>query len=326
MKLQLRDKAERLIAACVMAACSFVANAQTYPDKPIHLIVGFPPGGPNDLIARFLGPPLGELLGQSVIIENRNGSNGEIGTAFVSKAPADGYTILVASNGSISISPGLGKKLPYDPRRDLSPLTIVASNPMLLVVPPQSQVKSVSELISLAKGKPGKLSSASAGAAGPTHLALELFKHMAGVDIVHVPYKGGGPALTDVMGNQIDMYFGGLSTALPHVRAGKLRGLGVTSAARSGVAPEIPAIADTIPGYEASIWYGVFAPPGTPAPLVAKLHDAIVAAIRAPDLHKRLVEQGMDPLSQSPAQFAAYIRDDIDKWARLAKSANIQPE
>lgn len=316
----------RSLAAGVLAAISIAAGAQAYPEKPIHLVVGFPPGGPNDLIARVLGPPLGDLLGQPVIIENRPGSNGEIGTAYVAKAVPDGYTVLVASNGSITISPGLGKKLPYDPRKDLSPLTIVASNPMLLVVPPQSAFKSVADVIAQARSQPGKLSSASAGAAGPTHLALELFKSMAGVDIVHVPYKGGGPALTDLMGNQIDMYFGGLSTALPHVRAGKLHGLGVTGAARSGVAPEIPTIAETLPGYEASIWYGVFAPPGTPVATVARLHDAVVAALHGPELHRRLVEQGMDPLDQTPEQFAAFIRDDIDKWARLAKSANVKPE
>jgi len=321
-----RDKAARWLAAGLIGAASLAAQAQAYPDKPIKLVVGFPPGGPNDLIARILSPRLGELLGQPIIIENRNGSNGEIATGGVAKAPPDGYTVLIASNGSISISPGLGRKLSYDPRKDLAPLTIAASNPMLLVVPNQSPAKSVAELIALAKSKPGKLNSASAGAAGPTHLALELLKSSGGVDIVHVPYKGGGPALTDIMGNQIDMYFGGLSTALPHARAGKLRGLAVTSAARSGIAPDIPTIGETIPGYDASIWYGFFAPPGTPPAVVTKLHDAIVAALKSPEIHKRLVEQGMDPLDQSPAQFAAYIKDDIEKWAKVAKAANIKPE
>jgi tripartite-type tricarboxylate transporter receptor subunit TctC len=326
MKQQIRDKTTRWLAAGILAAAGIAAHAQAYPDRPIHLVVGFPPGGPNDLLARVLGQPLGDLLGQPVIIENRGGSNGEIGTGYVAKAPPDGYTLLVASNGSISISPGLGKKLPYDPRKDLSPITILASNPMLLVVPPQSTIKSVGDLVALAKAKPGKLSGASAGAEGPTHLALELFKSMAGVDIVHVPYKGGGPALTDLMGNQVDLYFGGLSTALPHVHAGKLRGIAVTSAVRSDAAPELPTVGETIPGYDASIWYGLFASPGTPPAVVAKLHDATVAALHSPEIHKRLIEQGMDPLDQTPTQFTAYIRDDIDKWARVARSAHIKPE
>jgi len=328
MKIQ-RDKAAQWVAAGLLgllAAAPCGAQSGAYPDKPVHLIVGFPPGGPNDLIARLLAPKLGEVLKQPIIIENRNGSNGEIGTAFVSKAAPDGYTILIASNGSASISTGLGKKLPYDPRKDLSALTIVASNPMLLVVPPQSSATSVAQLIAMARAQPGKLSSASAGAAGPTHLALELLKSMAGIDIVHVPYKGGGPALTDIMGNQVDMYFGGLSTALPHARAGKLRGLAVTSAARSGVAPEIPTIAETVPGYDASIWYGMFAPPGTPPAIVARLHDAIVDSLRSAEIHKRLLDQGMDPIDQTPEQFAAFVRDDIDKWAKVARAANIKLE
>jgi len=318
----------RLMACLLgMIACGNVlAQEASYPERPIHLIVGFPPGGPNDLIARILQPRLGELLKQPVIIENRNGSNGEIATGYVAKAAPDGYTMLVASNGSITISPGLGKKLPYDSRRDLTPLTIVAASPMLLVVPLRSEAKSVADVIAMAKANPGKLSSASAGAAGPTHLALELFKSLAHVEIAHIPYKGGGPALTDAMGGQVDMYFGGLSTALPHVRAGKLRGLGVTTLARSTIAPEIPTIAETVPGYDASIWYGTFAPPGVPGPIAAKLHDAIVAAVRSPEVLAKLKQEGVDPMDNSSAQLAAFIREDIDKWARLAKSANIKPE
>ena len=318
----------RLMACLLgMIACGNVlAQEASYPERPIHLIVGFPPGGPNDLIARILQPRLGELLKQPVNIENRNGSNGEIATGYVAKAAPDGYTMLVASNGSITISPGLGKKLPYDSRRDLTPLTIVAASPMLLVVPLRSEAKSVADVIAMAKANPGKLSSASAGAAGPTHLALELFKSLAHVEIAHIPYKGGGPALTDAMGGQVDMYFGGLSTALPHVRAGKLRGLGVTTLARSTIAPEIPTIAETVPGYDASIWYGTFAPPGVPGPIAAKLHDAIVAAVRSPEVLAKLKQEGVDPMDNSSAQLVAFIREDIEKWARLAKSANIKPE
>ncbi|HEX4328530.1 MAG TPA: tripartite tricarboxylate transporter substrate binding protein [Burkholderiales bacterium] len=323
------DKIRARAAACLLGAIacgSVFAQEANYPERPIHLIVGFPPGGPNDLIARIIQPKLGELLKQTIIIENRNGSNGEIATGYVAKAAPDGYTMLVASNGSITISPGLGKKLPYDSRKDLTPLTIVAASPMLLVVPLQSEAKSVADVIAMAKANPGKLSSASAGAAGPTHLALELFKSLAHVEIAHIPYKGGGPALTDAMGGQVDMYFGGLSTALPHVRAGKLRGLGVTTLARSAIAPEIPTIAETVPGYDASIWYGTFAPPGLPAAITAKLHDAIVAAVRSPEVLGKLKQEGVDPMDNSSAQLAAFIREDIDKWARLAKSANIKPE
>lgn len=316
-----------LLAAVISLPVMQPAAAQNaWPNRAVRIIVPFAPGGTTDVVARLVGQKLGEAWNQTVVIENHAGAGGNVGADLVAHAQPDGYTLLMASGSIFTVNPHMYKKLPFDPDKNFIPVTNVATGPMLVVVNPKLPVRNIKDLVALAKAKPGSINFGSAGVGSQVQMAGESFAAAAGVDIVHVPYKGGGPALTDVMGNQIDMYFGGLSTALPHVRAGKLRGLGVTSAARSGVAPEIPAIADTIPGYEASIWYGVFAPPGTPAPLVAKLHDAIVAAIRAPDLHKRLVEQGMDPLSQSPAQFAAYIRDDIDKWARLAKSANIQPE
>jgi len=305
------------------------SRAQTpdFPDRPLRFVVGFPPGGPNDLLARLIAPGIGERLGRTVVIDNKAGSNGEIATAAVAKAASDGSSFLMASNGSTTIAPALGRTLPYDIRIDFAAVAPVGINPMLLVVRPDLPAGNVAELLTLARARPGKLNGASAGAAGPTHLALELFKAMGKLDIVHVPYKGGGPAMTDLMAGQVDLYFGGLATALPHVLAGKLRALGQTGEKRSAAAPDIPTIAESgLPGYEAAISYGVFLPAATPEVLVARLQAAIDATIRSPDILQKFTELGADPQFGSPTEFARTVADDLAKWTRLARDIGLKAE
>ena len=303
------------------------AQAPHFPDRPLRFIVGFPPGGPNDLLTRLIAPGIGERLGRTVVVENKAGANGEIAASFTAKSPPDGSIFMLASNGSTTVAPALNRNMPYDIRTDFVAVAPVGINPMLLVVRPDLQVKTVAELLDLARAHQGRLNGASAGAGGATHLALELFKAMAKLDIVHVPYKGGGPAMADLMAGLVDLYFGGLSTALPHVKAGKMRALGQTGLARSAAAPNIPTIAESgLPGYEAAISYGVFLPPGTPKVLVERLHAAVDATIRSPDVAKKFIDLGADPQFGSPAEFAAYVAQDFAKWAHLAKEAGLKAE
>jgi tripartite-type tricarboxylate transporter receptor subunit TctC len=316
------------IAALPLAALSN-ARAQTvdFPDRPLRLVVGFPPGGPNDLLARIVAPGIGERLKRSVVVENRAGANGEIAAASVAKAPPDGSVIMLASNGSTTIAPALNKNMSYDVRTDFAAVAPIGINPMLLVVRNDLPATTVAELLALARAQPGKLNGASAGAGGATHLALELFKSMGKVDIVHVPYKGGGPAMADLMASLVDIYFGGLSTALPHAKAGKMRALGQTSLARSAAAPEIPTIAEAgLPGYDAAISYGIFLPRAASPALVDRLHAAVDATVRSPDVARKFADLGADPQFGTPAEFAAYVADDLAKWARLAKEAGLKSE
>ncbi|HSH99069.1 MAG TPA: tripartite tricarboxylate transporter substrate binding protein [Reyranella sp.] len=303
------------------------ARAQDFPDRPLRFVVGFPPGGPNDLLTRLIAPGIGERLGRTVVVENRAGANGEIAAASVAKAAADGSVFMLASNGSTTIAAALNKALPYDVRTDFAAVAPVGINPMLLVVRPDLPAKTVGELLALAHQRPGKLNGASAGAGGATHLALELFKSLGKADIVHVPYKGGGPAMADLMASLVDIYFGGLSTALPHAKAGKLRALGQTGEKRSAAAPDIPTIAESgLAGYEAAISYGVFLPVGAPPALVDKLHAAVDATVRSPDVAKRFTDLGADPQFGTPKEFAAYVADDMAKWAKVARDAGLKTD
>ena len=316
------------IAALPLATLSN-AHAQTvdFPDRPLRLVVGFPPGGPNDLLARIVAPGIGERLKRSVVVENRAGANGEIAAASVAKLAPDGSVIMLASNGSTTVAPALNRNMPYDIRTDFAAVAPIGINPMLLVVRNDLPAKDVAGLLALARAQPGKLNGASAGAGGATHLALELFKSMGKVDIVHVPYKGGGPAMADLMAGLVDIYFGGLSTALPHVKAGKLRTLGQTSLVRSAAAPDVPTIAESgLPGYEAAISYGIFLPAGASPALVSRLHAAVDATVRSPDVAAKFTDLGADPQFGTPAEFAAYVADDLAKWARLAKEAGLKAE
>ncbi|MBN9085724.1 MAG: tripartite tricarboxylate transporter substrate binding protein [Reyranella sp.] len=314
---------------CGTVATPFVGRAQTadFPDRPLRFVVGFPPGGPNDLLTRLVAPGIGERLGRNVVVENRAGANGEIACASVAKAPADGSVFMLASNGSTTVAAALNKALPYDIRTDFAAVAPVGINPMLLVVRPDLPARNVAELLDMARAKPGKLNGASAGAGGATHLALELFKSLGKADIVHVPYKGGGPAMADLMASLVDIYFGGLSTALPHVKAGKLRALGQTGEKRSAAAPDIPTIAESgLAGYEAAISYGIFLPIGAPQPLVDKLHAAAAATVRSPGVAKKFADLGADPQFGTPAAFAAYVAGDMAKWAKVAKDAGLKAE
>ena len=318
----MRPSIELTLAVFAFVAGS--ASAQDYPVRPIRFIVPFTAGGGGDLIIREVSQRLTARLGQSVVVDNRTGAGGNVGTELAAHSPADGYTLLMANVAPMAINVSMYKKLPYDPAKDFAPITLLASFPNVLVVNPAVNAKSVGELIALARAQPGQLTCATAGTGSTTHLAAEFFRSKAKIDFIQVPYKGGGAALIDLVAGQISMYFGALPGALPHIRTGRLRGLGVTSLARSSAAPDIPAIAEAgFPGFEAVTWIGAVAPAGVPATVVAKLNKELVDIMRAPDLREKLLTEGAEPLTNSPKEFAAYIRSEIDKWAGVVKSAGI---
>ena len=321
-------KAWLLTGAGLLAALAPLhGSAQSFPAKAIRLIVPFPPGGPNDILGRVLAQKLTEQLGYQVVVDNRGGAGGIIGAELGARAAPDGYTLLLGGTASLSINPGLHKTLPYDPVKDFSAVSLVGTAPSMLIAHPGVPVKTVKDLIDLAKAKPGQLNFASAGIGTPPHLAGELFKSMAGVDMVHVPYKGGGPALTDLLAGQVGLYFSGISSALPFVKEGKLRGIAVTSAKRTAVVPDMPTFAESgLPGYEVGNWYAVLAPAATAPALVARLNTEVNKALQGADVRKRFLELAADPLGSTPAELAAYIRSEITKWAKVIKLAGIKPE
>jgi len=313
-----------LLAAALAPPC---AAAQGYPTKAIRMIVPFPPGGPNDILGRVVAQKLTEQLGQQVVIDNRGGAGGTIGAELAARAVPDGYTLLLGGTASLSINPGLHRKLPYDPLKDFAPVSLVGTAPSILVTHPSLPVKAVRDVIALARAKPGQLNFASAGIGTPPHLAGELFKSMAGVDMVHVPYKGGGPALVDLIAGQVNMYFSGISAALPLVKDGKLRGIAVTSAKRTALMPDTPTIAESgLPGYEVGNWYAIVAPAATPKAIVMRLNHEIVTALAVQDVKKRFVELAADPVGSTPEELLKYNRSEIAKWAKVIKSAGIKPE
>jgi len=320
----------KLLSTVVLAALMLVfgatALAQEYPAKPIRVVVPFPPGGGTDLMARSVMQKLGESLGATMIIDNRGGAGGSIGSDIVAKSPADGYTLLIIS-GAHAINPSLYPKLPYDSVRDFAPVTMFTSGPGLLVVHPSVPARTVKEFIALAKSRPGQLNYASAGIGTPPHLAGELFKTMAGVDIVHVPYKGNGPAYTDLIGGHVSVMFPTIPTAIPHVRAGKLRALAVTTRSRTPIAPELPPISESgVPGYDVSSWYGLLAPAGTPAAVVSRLQREIAKVLRSPDVGEKLTAQGLDLVGSTPDAFAAVIKSEIMKWAKVVKASGARAD
>ena len=300
---------------------------QPYPTKPIRMIVPFAPGGGVDFTARLVGQKLGAAFNQSVVADNRAGAAGVIGTELAAKALPDGYTLLLGSAGPLAILPGMAERLPYDPLRDFAPVALASTFPFLLVVHPSSPAKSVAELIAYARARPGQLNYASAGNGSTTHLATALFKSMASIDIVHVPYKGAAPAFADLLAGQVQLMAGDLSTLMPQVKAGKLRALAVTGAKRSALAPELPTVAESgVAGYEAIGWFGVLAPAATPRALVARLNAEINAALGTADARERLNALGGDAAGGTPAEFAARMRDDLAKWGRLIKSLGLRDE
>jgi tripartite-type tricarboxylate transporter receptor subunit TctC len=297
-----------------------------YPTHPVRFIVPSAAGGGTDIIARAISLKLAESLGQQFVVDNRPGAGQMIGIELAARAPADGYTILMAAS-TLAINPIMYKKVPYDPVRDFAPVTQAATLPNVLVVHPSLQVKSVKELIDYAKKNPGRLNFASAGIGTSPQMSIELLKSMAGIDMVHIPYKGTAPGVVDLLAGHVLVMAPNVLTALPHIKSGKLRALAVTSPKRSEALPDVPTVAEAgLPGYDSTQWYGVLAPAGTPREIVARLHDEIARALRDADVGKRLAADGAEPVGSSPEEFAAFIRSEGEKWAKVAQAAGIKPE
>ncbi len=322
-----RRAALSLAATLAISTPHAAAAADAYPARPIRFVVAFPPGGGTDIIARSIAQKLAERLAQQVVVDNRPGAGGNIGTDIVAKSAPDGYTLLMGSAGPLAINASLFDKMPFDPIRDLAPVTLAASTPNVLVVHPSLKAATVNELIALAKARPGEINFASSGHGTPAHLAGELFNSMAGVKLVHVPYKGAAPALADLLGGQVQLMFSTMPPALPHVKDGKLRALAVTSSKRSRAMPELPTVDEVaLPGFEANTWHGVVVPADTPAAIVARLNREIVAILHLPEVVERLSGQGAEALGSTPEEFAAYIRSESVKWAKVVRDSGAKAE
>jgi tripartite-type tricarboxylate transporter receptor subunit TctC len=308
----------------LLLALASVAAAQDYPSRPVRLIVPFPPGGANDIVARAISNQLGERLGKQVIVDNRGGAGAVIGTELVASAPKDGHTLLLASL-THTINPWL-YKLPYDPVKGFAPVALIASGPIVLVVNPELPARSVGELVALAKAKPGQLQYASAGVGTFTHLAGEQFRISAGVDLLHVPFRGGGPAIIDVVGGHTKINFANLLTAMPHIRSGKVRPLAVGGTKRVAMLPDIPTIAESGVPYEVINWWGILAPAGTPAAIVERLHKDIAAIQDIPDTQKQLAAEGAEVVNMTSAEFGDFLVRETDKWGRVIKEGGIKPQ
>ncbi|HXJ52943.1 MAG TPA: tripartite tricarboxylate transporter substrate binding protein [Burkholderiales bacterium] len=317
----------RVVCVALAVLAAGAEGADVYPSKPIRFVVAFPPGGGTDLVARTVAPRLAERLAQQVVVDNRPGAGGNLGTEIVAKSAPDGYTMLMGSVGPLAINASLFARMPFDPLKDLAPVTLAASTPNVLVVHPSLPVTTVRELIALARARPGAINFASSGQGTPAQLAGELFNSMAGVKMVHVPYKGAAPALADLLGGQVQVMFSTMPPALPHVTAGRLRALAVASLRRSPAAPELPTLDETaLPGFEATTWHGVMVPAGTPSAIVAKLHDDIVAVLRTPEIAERLSSQGAEAIGNTPEEFASYIRSETAKWAKVVRESGAKLE
>jgi tripartite-type tricarboxylate transporter receptor subunit TctC len=322
-------QATRVLAAAAAATaftCAAVAGAQTFPSKPLRMIVAFPPGGGIDIIARIIGPKLGDAMGQPIVIENRPGADGILGTEMAAKAPADGYTLFLGTAGNLAINQTLYGKVPFDVARDFTAVTQVALVDMMLTVHPTLPVGTVRDLIALAKAKPGQLHYGSTGIGGIPHLAVELFNHMAGTRLAHVPYKGGGPALTELLGGHIPMLVQSLVQGLPPVRSGKLRALALLSGKRSSLLPDTPTLSETLPGYEATNWYGMVIRAKTPGAIYKRILEELFTVLRSPDVRERIVALGAAPVASTPDEFAAFMKSETAKWANVIREANVRPE
>ena len=306
-------------AAVLAALMACAAAAQPFPSKPVKIIVPSAPGDGSDILARAIAQKLTERWGQTVIVENRPGAGGVIGTEAAAKSPADGYTVIMGNAGSHAINQALYAKLPYEVVRDFAPITLVASAPNVFVVNPAVPANTVAEFLALAKKEPGKYTFASGGNGSSAHLNGEMLKAFAGVELTHVPYKGASPAITDVIAGQVQLMIGNLPPILPHIKSGKLRALGVTTATRFAATPDLPPISDTVPGYESLAWFGLFAPAATPKELVNKWHADVVAVLALPDIRDRVVQLGFQAVGNTPEAYAALIRNDIAKWQRVVK-------
>lgn len=312
--------------ACLLtsAFCLGIAGAyaQGYPGKPIRFVIPFAPGGANDVIGRMVGTKVGEVLGQSMIMDNRGGAGGSIGVELAAKSPPDGYTLVLGNIATLAVNPTLYSKLPYNPVKDLQPISLGARSQQVLVVHPSLPARSVKQLIALARSKPGELVYASGGNGSGAHLTAEYFKLLTKTNLVHVPYKGLGPAYIDLLAGQIQLAFGGVTGVGPHIKSGRVRPLGVSGASRVPAFPDIPTIAEAgVPGYDVTLWYGVLAPAGTPAPVVKRLHAAMTTALQSADLKERLVNSGAEPALMAPEEFRSYIQAEITRWAPIIKAS-----
>src|SRR5207248_3216491 len=312
----------RWALGALFACIATVASAQGYPTRPIRLVVPFPAGGTTDILAREVAQKLTEGLGQAVVVDNRPGAAGNIGSDLVAKSAPDGYTLLMGTVGTHAINPSLYSKMPYDHVKDFAPVVLVAGVPNVLVINPTLPFKSVQDLIAYAKANPGKLNFASSGSGTSIHLSGELFKVMAGVQMTHIPYKGSAPALQDLLAGQVQLMFDNLPPSLPQIKAGKLRALAVTSATRAPALPDVPTLAESgLPGFEASSWFGILAPAGTPAPIVAKLNAEVANWLATPEAKEKLLKQGANPAGGTPQDFAKHIAAETAKWAKVVKDS-----
>ncbi len=300
--------------------------AAQYPTKPIRLVVPYPPGGPTDFVGRAVGAKLTELMGQTVVVDNRPGAGTVIGSELIARAAPDGYNLLFGTGGGTFLTPLILPKVPYDPQKDFAPVAMLVMSPQVLVVHPSTGANSVKELIAVAKAKAGQLNYSSVGTGTSPHLGGELFKSLAGVDIVHVPYKGTAPGMTDLIAGRVQLAFSSIPTVLTHVQAGRLRMLGTGGLKRSVALPDIPPIADTLPGFELVTWYAVFAPTGTPVAIINRLNTEIGKVLKDPDTQKRFGDQGLEPVVMTPQELKRYTENDVVRWTRLIKAANIKAQ
>ncbi len=330
MRSRIRLPQPLLAAAALGLAISAITSttlAQSYPSRPIRLIVAYPPGGGSDTLARIVSPKLAELVGQQIVIDNRPGAAGNIATEIAARAQPDGHTLLWGFSTPLVVNPSLYKNLPFDTDRDFAPVLLLGSAQFLLVVHRSVQANSVQELIALLKSKPGQLPYGSAGTGSPNHLAAELFKGRAGVDMIHVPYKGGGPAALAVLSNEVKILFGSFASSLPHVKTGSLRALAVTGLKRSPEAPDVPTMQELgFPGFDVRAWYGVLAPTGTPKAIVTRLNRELLKILAMPEVQEALKREGLEPSGTTPEEFAAYIKAEKALWAKVIKDAGIKPE
>lgn len=313
-----------LAIACVLAAGAL--GAQSYPQRPVRMVVALAAGGPTDTVARIYAAKLAELLGQQVVVDNRPGVGGSVAGEIVARAPADGHTLFVGANGTIAIGPNLLTMLPYSVSKDLAPVALIGNSPLAVMVHPAVPAKTMPALLALAKAQPGKINFGSAGQGSTGQLATELLKMMAGVDMTHVPYKGAGPALIGAVSGEIDLMISGVSTGLPYIKQQQLRGLAVTSPKRLAVLPDLPPVADTVPGYEAGSWYAVMVPAATPRAIIERLNRETATVINSPDVNSRLRIAGVDPEALTPEQLAEKIRIETARWGKVVKAAGLKAQ
>ena len=317
--------ARRFLYAGLLACLCAAAQAQ-YPSRPIRLVVPYPPGGPTDFVGRAVAAKLTELLGQQIVVDNRPGAATVIGSDLVARAAPDGYNLLFGTGGGTFLAPLILPKVPYDPQKDFAPVAMLVMSPQVLVVHPSVGANSVKELIAVAKARPGQLNYSSVGTGTAPHLGGELFKSLAGVDIVHVPYKGTAPAMTDLIAGRVQLAFSSIPTVLAQVQAGRLKMLGTGGSKRSPALPDIPPVADTVPGFELVTWYAIFAPAGTPASIVNRLNGEIAKVLKDADIQKRFGEQGLETTLMTPRELKRYAETDVSRWTRLIKAANIKAQ